>query len=95
MHLESRNPRTGKGWTYEEEKAFAEIMAAGGLERLPAIRLYRRFKGSLTKSLKYALEAGARKESVRDRFKRRLQGQNRSVARPVAFGVASDSGPLA
>lgn len=34
-------------WTDEEEKAFAYIMQAGKLGRLPAIRLYRRAKGRL------------------------------------------------
>jgi hypothetical protein len=48
------NPKTDKSWTDEEECAFAEIMAAGKLERLTAIRLYRRFKGDLQKALKSA-----------------------------------------
>ncbi len=33
-------------WTDEEEKAFAYIMQAGKVGRLPAIRLFRRAKGS-------------------------------------------------
>jgi len=60
------NPNTGKGWTDEEECAFAEIMAAGKLERLPAIRLYRRFKGDLGKAVKCARrDAPTNQEAVR------------------------------
>ena len=47
---------TSTTWTQEEEKAFAQLMSAGRLERLPAIRLYRRFKGNLPKALEVALD---------------------------------------
>lgn len=50
------NPKTGKGWSDAEEADFAQLMAAGNLERLPAIRLYRRMKCDLQKALKYARE---------------------------------------
>lgn len=51
------NPQTGKGWTDEEEAAFSAIMEAGKMERLPAIRLYRRLRGDLKKALRYANQA--------------------------------------
>ena len=41
-------------WTDDEEAAFAEIMAAGGIERLPAIRLWKRFHRDLKKALRHA-----------------------------------------
>lgn len=48
------NRKTGKCWTDEEEADFAQIMIAGNLPRMPAIRLYRRFNSNLEKALKYA-----------------------------------------
>jgi hypothetical protein len=42
------------GWSELEEKDFAELMEVGHFERLPAIRLYRRCWGSLTKALAIA-----------------------------------------
>jgi len=39
-----------EGWTAAEESAFAQIMQVGHLDRLPAIRLYRR-SGELNKAL--------------------------------------------
>ena len=47
------NERTGKGWTDEEEQAFAELMATG-LSRIAAIQMWKRFKKDLPKALKYA-----------------------------------------
>ena len=44
-------------WTPEEEAAFARLMKVGPLERLPAIRLYRRCRGNLDRALRIA-EAG-------------------------------------
>ena len=41
-------------WTDEQESAFASIMAAGNLERLDAIRLYRRNRENLSRSLAIA-----------------------------------------
>jgi hypothetical protein len=41
---------TLQGWTVAEESAFAQIMQIGHLDRLPAIRLYRR-SGELNKAL--------------------------------------------
>jgi len=63
-------------WTDEEEQAFATLMATG-LERLAAIRLFRRMKGDLKKAMRHARESQERKEVARQRFKGRLQGQNR------------------
>ncbi len=48
------NPRTRKCWSDEEESAFEQLMEVGGLERLDAIRLFRRFRGDLRRALKYA-----------------------------------------
>lgn len=42
------------GWTSAEERAFGRIMRAGLLERLPAIRLYRRCESSELKALNIA-----------------------------------------
>jgi hypothetical protein len=36
------NPKTGKGWTDDEESAFAEILTAGNLPRIKAIHLWKR-----------------------------------------------------
>lgn len=41
-------------WSALEELAFDEIMKTGGLERLPAIRLYRRCGSDLPKALTIA-----------------------------------------
>jgi hypothetical protein len=53
-------------WTDEEESAFAEIMAAGGLGRMESIRLYRRFKNDVGAALKYARghRGNAKREAV-------------------------------
>jgi hypothetical protein len=69
------NPKTGKGWTDEEEAAFAQVMAAGNLPRLPAIRLLRRFHGNLPKAIKLAKHSQEVRIRTNKRFKRRLQGQ--------------------
>lgn len=74
------NPNTGRGWTDEEERAFARIMATGQMERMSAIRLYRRCRGNLAKALKYATESAFAKEAARNRFKGGFHRQNRSLA---------------
>ena len=43
-----------QGWTAAEESAFQQIMAVSDLDRLPAIRLYRRCKDNLAKALQIA-----------------------------------------
>jgi hypothetical protein len=43
-------------WTDSEEAAFVQLMAAGKLERMAAIRLYRRCKDDLVKALQIARE---------------------------------------
>jgi hypothetical protein len=63
-------------WTDEEEQALARLMATG-LERLAAIRLFRRMKGDLKKALKHAKASEKRKEVARQRFKPRFHRQNR------------------
>jgi hypothetical protein len=82
------NPRTGKGWTDEEESSFLQVIAAGSIKRMEAIRLYRRMKADLKRALTHARERGEGKESVAMRFKGQMQGQNqsetkRSMARAV------------
>jgi hypothetical protein len=62
-----------KGWTDEEESAFEKIMAAAGLQRMAAIRLYRRFNGDLDRALKYARERDEGKAAKR-REGKRLKG---------------------
>lgn len=47
---------TDTTWTLEEEAAFAKIMGAGHLERLAAIRLYKRCGKDLEKALRIAGE---------------------------------------
>lgn len=41
-------------WTAEEESAFAQLMTAGHLERMQAIRLFRRCRCNLAKALAIA-----------------------------------------
>jgi hypothetical protein len=95
------NPNTGKRWTDQEESAFAEIMAMSGLERLPAIRLYRRFKGDLRRAIKHARgsgnpEAQANRQAalVKARSTRRLKGvlyrENCSQQGQSAFLASQD-----
>jgi hypothetical protein len=53
-------------WTATEEKAFAQLMEAGRLERVPAIRVYRRYKGNMTRAMGLATaEAPTDDELVR------------------------------
>lgn len=52
-------------WTQQEEAASAEIMAAGQLQRMPAIQLYRRCRARLALALQIARgEAPARPSSA-------------------------------
>jgi ornithine cyclodeaminase/alanine dehydrogenase-like protein (mu-crystallin family) len=46
------NPKTGKGWTDEEELAFTQIQNVSRLTRIDSIRLWKRFK----KNTKHAIE---------------------------------------
>lgn len=48
------NPKTGKGWTDEEEAAFLEIQQVSRLNRIESIQLFRRFKGSREKAVAVA-----------------------------------------
>ena len=41
-------------WTKSEEQGFSEIMKAGNMERLPAIRLFRRVGGDIARALQIA-----------------------------------------
>jgi hypothetical protein len=68
-------------WTDAEEKAFSQLMAAGRLERLPAIRLFRRCKSRLEKAMPIATaEAPNEAEIIRRKAlgdAARLRAQNR------------------
>lgn len=85
------NPNTGKGWTDAEEAAFAQIMAAGRLERLPAIRLYRRCRCALNRALQIASESSELKgkRNVSGRHAQRLKGQFVRLNRHEANRLAS------
>jgi hypothetical protein len=48
------NPETGKGWTDEEEAAFAGIQSVSRLTRIAAIQLWKRFKKDSGKALENA-----------------------------------------
>ena len=53
------------GWTSAEESAFAQIMQAGHLDRMRAVRLYRRCGEDLTRGLEIArAEAPTEAESI-------------------------------
>jgi hypothetical protein len=43
-----------QAWTATEEQAFSRLMEAGRMERMKAIRLYRRCKGNLKRALAIA-----------------------------------------
>jgi len=60
--------------------AFTKLMATG-LERMDAIRMYRRFKGDLKRALKYAKERS--EASTVGRFKGRLQRSESSQGNEV------------
>lgn len=66
-------------WTAKEEQIFRALMAFG-LDRLAAIRLFRRMRGDLMKAMRVAQESQARREIARVKFKGSLQGQNRPLA---------------
>ena len=48
------NPNTDKGWTDEEEAAFARIQKCSRLNRIEAIQLYRRVNDDTVKALAIA-----------------------------------------
>jgi len=48
------NQKTGKGWTDAEEAAFAKIQQTSRLNRIEAIKLFRRFKGDVPRALAIA-----------------------------------------
>jgi hypothetical protein len=57
-------------WTTTEETAFQQIAQAGQLERLPAIRLYRRFRGDLSKALHIAKTVYGMSDEQRQSYER-------------------------
>jgi hypothetical protein len=82
------NPRTGKGWSDTEEHAFAAIMRVGLLERLPAIRLYRRSGNDFLKALKVAKQERptdaelARRKAQSERIRSRNLGKQPILGHP-------------
>ena len=85
------NPETGKGWTPEEEAAFAALMNAGGMQRLPAIRMYRRFGCDLEKALRYATGGGtttAEEAAYRRTKAKRVAGLAKGRQRRAYDGVS-------
>jgi len=48
------NPKTGKGWTDEEEAIFEEIQAVSRLSRVQSIQLWKRFGRSRDKTVAVA-----------------------------------------
>ena len=45
------NPKTGKGWTDEEEAVFAEIQSVSRLSRIRSIQLWKRFEKDREKAI--------------------------------------------
>jgi hypothetical protein len=80
-----------QGWTREEEAAFYELMMAGELERLPAIRMYWRFGGNVKRALSYVRRmdeaSAANREQARQRIKRCVP-----VAESTAGGASGSRG---
>jgi hypothetical protein len=76
------SPNTGKGWTDDEEAAFAPLIETG-LTRIQAIQMWKRFHKDLPKALKYAHGNKAMKAANRERAAKRVKG-----AFPVAESVA-------
>jgi hypothetical protein len=72
-------------WTSEEESAFQQIMAVSDLERLPAIRLFRRCNDDLAKALKIA------KECYRMSNERRAVYEKTKVARIAGLAKAREA----
>jgi hypothetical protein len=78
-----RNAETGKGWTPDEESAFEQIARAGDIERLSAIRLWKRCRQDLTKALRLAQETYALTPAQRERNRTsavRLSGLRKQVS---------------
>lgn len=72
-----KNPKTGKGWTDEEEATFADIMRIGHMERIKAIQLFRRCKSDHAKAVGLAQANYGRTEE-------QLAGMERSKAARLA-----------
>ncbi len=51
-------------WTADEENAFAEVMAAGRMDRISAIRLFRRSAGNLGRALAIATAEAPTDEEI-------------------------------
>jgi hypothetical protein len=54
--------RTGSGWTDAEEIDFAELQHLGGMDRMAAIRLFRRCAGDFEKARKAAMRQAVSQE---------------------------------
>lgn len=68
-------------WTQEQEQAFSQIMAVGLLERLPAIRLYRRSNENPDKALKIALAERPSDAEVKRRVATAAANRERAALR--------------
>lgn len=98
-----------KEWTAAEESAFRQIMTVSDLERLPAIRLYRRCKSNLAKALQIAKDCYGMSDTqktayeqnkaariaglVKARAARRLNGSIQQ-RNPRAVAVSATAGNL-
>lgn len=73
-------------WSPAEERDFSQLMTAGHLDRLPAIRLYRRCRADLKRALPIATgeaptpEQIARWKSLGDAARERSANSRRSAA---------------
>ena len=65
----------GAEWSAETESAFGAIQKTGRLHRLPAIRLFRRCDGNVTKALDIAKAAAMRKANGNAGFKKAEEGK--------------------
>lgn len=87
-------------WAEVEERDFAKLMAAGHMERLEAIRLYRRNKSNIARALaialreaptetmlakRAALSIAARKRWVRRRERLDRRQASKSSLRPLSM----------
>jgi hypothetical protein len=75
-------PAPPVGWTDAEEDAFAKIMVASGLERIPAIQLFRRCGSDMDKALEVAGE-------YRVRAVRAMKAQETKASRQLAIFEAA------
>jgi hypothetical protein len=71
-------------WTPAEEQAFSELMQAGRIKRMEAIRLYRRCGSNLTRALTIATAGAPTAEEVARRATLGETARFRAAARRQA-----------